>query len=58
MRYSWDSSMYWCSSTASSFAEVWSCPNGFSTTTRADPVRSASAKLPTTVPNRKGGISR
>ena len=32
--------MYWCSSSASSPAEAWSWPNGFSTTTRADLVRS------------------
>ena len=39
MRRSCDSSMYWCSSSASSRAEAWSWPNGFSTTTRAVFVR-------------------
>ena len=35
MRSSCDSSMYWCSSSASARADARSWPNGFSTTTRA-----------------------
>ena len=42
MRYSLGSSTYWCSSSASARAEVRSCPNGFSTTTRPVRVRPAS----------------
>ena len=49
--------MYWCSSAASSLADFPSCPKGFSTTTRAVLVSSASDSPFTTVPNRKGGIS-
>ena len=41
MRKSCDSSMYWCSSSASARADARSCPNGFSTTTRAFVVSSA-----------------
>ncbi len=41
MRKSCDSSMYWCSSSASARADSRSWPNGFSTTTRAFFVRPA-----------------
>ena len=39
-------------------AEARSLPKGFSTTTRAPPVRPAPARPLITVPNRNGGISR
>ena len=58
MRYSWDSSRYWWISSASARAEARSCPNGFSTTTRADLVRPASVSPLMTMPKSEGGISR
>ena len=45
-------------SALSACAEATSWPNGFSTTTRAFSVSPAAASPLTTVPNRKGGISR
>ena len=58
MRRSCDSSMYWCSSSASAFADAVSCPKGFSTTTLAFAVTPAFARPPTTVPKSDGGTSR
>jgi|SRR5581483_2621390 len=46
------------SSAASSLAEARSCPNGFSTTTRASLASPDSARPLTTRPKRDGGVSR